>query len=100
MPRMARTLSEVPSDRQATTTDLRLWTVDAPVGHPGAVPRHDRSPGANSDGPARPAAMTGGTQDMADERGRIFIEPAQYTDLDRWHAVATEMRAEGPLHRV
>jgi cytochrome P450 len=37
---------------------------------------------------------------MADERGRIFIEPAQYTDLDRWHAVATEMRAEGPLHRV
>jgi hypothetical protein len=33
---------------------------------------------------------------MADERGRIFIEPAQYTDLDRWHAVATEMRAEGP----
>jgi len=37
---------------------------------------------------------------MADERGRIFIDPAAYTDFDGWHAVATELRAEGPLHRV
>jgi cytochrome P450 len=37
---------------------------------------------------------------MTDERGRIFIDPAAYTDLERWHAVATELRAEGPLHRV
>ncbi len=33
-------------------------------------------------------------------RGRIFIDPAAYTDVDRWHAVAAELRAEGPLHRV
>ena len=37
---------------------------------------------------------------MADERGRIFIDPAAYTDLERWHAIAAELRAEGPLHRV
>ena len=37
---------------------------------------------------------------MADDRGRIFIEPKEYTDLERWHAVAAEMRAEAPLHRV
>ena len=35
---------------------------------------------------------------MADERGRIFIDPAAYTDLDNWNAVAAELRAEGPLH--
>lgn len=37
---------------------------------------------------------------MADERGRIFIDPAAYTDLERWHAIASELRAEGPVHRV
>ena len=37
---------------------------------------------------------------MSDERGRIFIDPAAYADPDRWHAIATELRAEGPLHRV
>src|SRR4051812_14491467 len=50
------------------------------------------------DEPPRPAATTGGAQDMADERGRIFIDPAAYTDLDHWNAVAAELRAEGPLH--
>jgi cytochrome P450 len=43
--------------------------------------------------------MTAGS-DMADERGRIFIDPAAYTDPERWHAVAAELRAEGPVHRV
>ena len=37
---------------------------------------------------------------MGDDRGRIFIDPAAYTDLERWHAIAAELRAEGPLHRV
>jgi cytochrome P450 len=37
---------------------------------------------------------------MADERGRIFIDPAAYQDFDRWHAIAAELRAEGPIHRV
>jgi cytochrome P450 len=37
---------------------------------------------------------------MADERGRIFIDPAAYQDFDGWHAVAAELRAEGPIHRV
>jgi cytochrome P450 len=37
---------------------------------------------------------------MADERGRIFIDPAAYQDFDRWHAIAAELRAEGPVHRV
>jgi cytochrome P450 len=37
---------------------------------------------------------------MADERGLIFTDAAAYTDLERWHAIAAELRAEGPLHRV
>ncbi len=37
---------------------------------------------------------------MADERGRIFIDPAAYQDFDRWHAIAAELRAEGLVHRV
>jgi cytochrome P450 len=37
---------------------------------------------------------------MADERGRIFIDGAAYTDFDAWHATAAELRAEGPVFRV
>jgi cytochrome P450 len=37
---------------------------------------------------------------MADERGRIFIDGAAYADFDAWHAVAAELRAEGPVFRV
>jgi cytochrome P450 len=35
-----------------------------------------------------------------DERGRIFIDAAAYTDFDRWHEIAASMRAEGPIQRV
>src|SRR5687768_10345851 len=62
----------------------------------GGGPRHRQAAVAGS-GAAR---TLGRTLDMADERGRIFIDAAAYADLDRWHATATEMRAEGPLHRV
>lgn len=34
-----------------------------------------------------------------DERGRIFIDAAAYADEERWHAIAAELRAEGPIHR-
>ena len=34
-----------------------------------------------------------------DPRGRIFIEPAAYTDEASWHATATELRAAGSIHR-
>jgi cytochrome P450 len=37
---------------------------------------------------------------MTDERGRIFTDAAAYTDLERWHAIAAELRAEGPVFRV
>lgn len=35
-----------------------------------------------------------------DDRGRIFIDAAAYTDFDRWHEIAASMRAEGPIHKV
>lgn len=34
-----------------------------------------------------------------DERGRIFIDAAAYSDDENWHAVAAELRSEGPVHR-
>lgn len=34
-----------------------------------------------------------------DERGRIFIDAAAYSDDERWHAIAAELRREGPVHR-
>jgi cytochrome P450 len=37
--------------------------------------------------------------DATDERGRIFTDASAYADDDRWHAIATELRAEGPIHR-
>ena len=51
-------------------------------------------------GTARGTPHEGTNTDMGDDRGRIFIDPAAYTDLERWHAIAAELRAEGPLHRV
>ncbi len=37
---------------------------------------------------------------MTDDRGLIFVDPAAYAEPDRWHAVAAELRAEGPVHLV
>ena len=51
-------------------------------------------------GTARGTPHEGTNTDMGDDRGRIFIDPAAYTDLERWHAIAAQLRAEGPLHRV
>lgn len=33
-----------------------------------------------------------------DDRGRIFFEASAYADDARWHAIATELRSEGPIH--
>jgi len=33
-----------------------------------------------------------------DDRGRIFFEAAAYADDERWHEIAAELRAEGPIH--
>ena len=35
----------------------------------------------------------------ADERGRIFIDASAYADEERWHAIAADLRSEGPIHR-
>ena len=35
-----------------------------------------------------------------DPRGRIFIDPAEWADMDAWHATAAELRAEAPVLRV
>ncbi len=36
----------------------------------------------------------------ADARGEIFIDPAAYTDQERWHAAAAELRRDAPVLRV
>lgn len=35
-----------------------------------------------------------------DPRGRIFIDPQEWADMDAWHATAAELRAEAPVLRV
>lgn len=35
-----------------------------------------------------------------DERGLIFIDPVAYTQPDRWHATAAELRSDDPVLRV
>ena len=35
-----------------------------------------------------------------DERGRIFVSPHAYTDMDAWHEVAAELRRDAPVLRV
>jgi cytochrome P450 len=35
-----------------------------------------------------------------DPRGLIFITPAAFADMDRWHATAAELRREAPVIRV
>jgi len=35
-----------------------------------------------------------------DPRGRIFIDPAEWADMEAWHATAASLRAEAPVLRV
>ena len=35
-----------------------------------------------------------------DEPGQIFVDANAYTDFDRWHRIAADLRAQGPLYRV
>jgi len=38
--------------------------------------------------------------ELNDERARIFIDPEAWTDMDQWHATATDLRRDDPVLRV
>ena len=35
-----------------------------------------------------------------DPRGRIFLDPVAFADMDHWHEVARELRNDAPILRV
>ena len=35
-----------------------------------------------------------------DELGRIFVDPYAYADLGAWHAAASRLRRDDPVHRI
>src|SRR5262245_42498292 len=37
---------------------------------------------------------------MSDPRGRIFVDPVEYTDPSHWQKVASDLRREAPVCRV
>ncbi len=44
--------------------------------------------------------MTMTTISCSDQRGLIFLDPGAYTDQERWHAVAADLRDNAPVLRV
>ncbi len=41
-----------------------------------------------------------GDEQTIDDRGRIFVTPAEFGDMEQWHEIAAELRRDAPVLRV